>query len=79
VKLTEHEFRGIVALVLAVGLIVVILAMIVGVSVTGMRLNPVGSDVIIAILGAMVGALAGFIGGRVTLIPPPDDEPDAKP
>jgi hypothetical protein len=67
-RFTEHEFRGIVAIVLAVGLIAVILAMIIGITITGMRMNSVGSEVVIAVLGAIVGALAGFIGGRVTIV-----------
>lgn len=67
------EPRAIIVMFIAAAVSLATLAGIVAVSLRGTRLSDVGGDVLIAILGAMVAIIAGYVGRHATADKPKDD------
>jgi len=59
------DFRGLAAVIIAVALGTVLILGVLSVAWRGRPLSEQGSDVLIAIGGALSGALSTYIGGRI--------------
>jgi Mn2+/Fe2+ NRAMP family transporter len=65
---TVGDWRGTVALVLAVGATVAVVTLAVGAVLQATPITPQGSALLTGALGAIIGAVAVFLGGHV--LPP---------
>lgn len=60
----NRDYRGLIGLVLAVALGLMLVIGVTGAAWYGRPLTDAGRELIVALGGAIVGALAGFLGGR---------------
>ena len=70
---------AIIVMVLATAMSVAVVASIIGLAVWGKTVSEVGGEVMIAIFGAMVAIIAGYVArnsDRKEPLPPPKDEVD---
>lgn len=58
------DYRGAIALVLAIAIALVLVISVTAVAISGRVLSEAGREVLIALGGAIVGALAGFLGSK---------------
>lgn len=66
---TFSDWRGTVALVLAVGATVAVVTLAIGAVVQDTPVTPQGSALLTGALGAIIGAVAVFLGGHIVSPP----------